>query len=108
MNETVEDGVGESGLADDVVPFIDRQLTGDERRACAVTVLDDFHQVAALAGAEPIRSPIIEDQQIAFGERAEEPWEAAIAVSQFEIGEEPWHTGIDNSVIITAGLLAER
>jgi hypothetical protein len=31
VNEPVEDSIGESGLADDVVPFIDRQLTGDER-----------------------------------------------------------------------------
>lgn len=108
MNETVEDGVGECGLADDIVPFVDRQLAGDECRGGAVTVLHDFHQIAALAGAEPIRSPIIEDQQIAFGQRAEEPRKAAIAMSQFEIGEEPWHTGIDNGVIVSAGLLAER
>jgi hypothetical protein len=37
----IEDGVGEGGLADHVVPFVDGELAGDQRRAAAITLLDD-------------------------------------------------------------------
>ena len=49
------------------------ELAGDQRRAAAVAVLDDLHQVAPLAGGEPVRAPVVEDQQIGAGERAEQP-----------------------------------
>ena len=51
MHEAVEDSVGESRIADDLVPGIDRQLAGDQRRAGAITVLDDLHEVAPLVGS---------------------------------------------------------
>ncbi len=31
VDEPVEDGIGDSGIANDVVPMIDRQLAGQER-----------------------------------------------------------------------------
>ena len=59
------------------------------------------------SGGEAIRPPVIEDQQIAFGQRAEQAREAAVAVGQVEVGEQPRHAGIDHGVIVAAGLLAE-
>ena len=32
--EAVEDGIGQGGIADDVVPFFDGKLTGDQGRSC--------------------------------------------------------------------------
>ena len=49
VDQAVEDGIGKRGLVDDVVPGRDRELAGDQDRASLVAVLDDFHEVAALA-----------------------------------------------------------
>src|SRR5712691_5816109 len=76
----------------DLVPGIDRQLAGDQRRAGAITVLDDLHEVAPLVGREPVWAPVIKDQQIGLGKRAEQTREAAVSVGQFEIGKEARHT----------------
>jgi hypothetical protein len=40
---------GRSRIAS-ALPGIDRQLAGDQRRAGAITVLDDLHEVASLVG----------------------------------------------------------
>jgi hypothetical protein len=62
VDDAVEDGVGQGRLADQVVPFVDRDLAGDQRGAAAVAVFDDFEQVVALLGPERLKAPIIEDQ----------------------------------------------
>src|ERR1700757_3576055 len=41
MDDAVEDGVGESRIADDLVPAIDWNLAGDQQRAPVITVVDD-------------------------------------------------------------------
>ena len=52
MDETVEDGIGEGGVAEPVVPFLDRELAGDQRGPGGVSVLEEFEQVAAMVGIE--------------------------------------------------------
>ena len=52
MDDAVEDGVGEGGIADHLVPAIDRDLAGDQQRAPVVAVIDDLEQIAALLGVE--------------------------------------------------------
>ena len=42
VDDPVEDRVGESRLADQVLPAVDRDLASDQRGAAAVAVLDDF------------------------------------------------------------------
>ena len=108
MYEAIEDSVGEGRIADDLVPGIDRQLAGDQRRAGAITVLDDLHEVAPLVGREPVWAPVIEDQQIGLGKRAEQTREAAVSVGQFEIGKEARHTCIMHRIAVTAGSLRQR
>ena len=71
-DDTVEDGVGECRFADNAVPFVDGQLAGDQDGGVLVSVLDDFHEVASLIGAEAVGSPIVEDEEIRLGERTEQ------------------------------------
>ena len=108
MDDAIEDGVSEGGLANHLMPRLHGELTGNQRRAGPVAVLDDLHQVAPLAGGEPLRAPVVEDQQIGLGEYAEEAREAAIAVRQLEVDEEPWHARVVDCVSVAAGLLRER
>ena len=46
------------------------------------------HQVAALAGVEPVGAPGVEDQQVGLYQAAEQPGEPAVAMGEFEFGEE--------------------
>src|SRR6476620_11326970 len=108
MHEAVEDRVGEGRIAYDLVPGIERQLAGDQRRAGAITVLDDLHEVAPLVGGEPVWAQVIKDQQIGLGKRAEQTREAAVSVSQFKIGKEAWHASVMHRIAITAGFLRQR
>ena len=48
MDDAVQDGVGERGIADHLVPAGDGELTGDDQRAGVVAVFDDLQQVALL------------------------------------------------------------
>jgi len=41
VDDAVEDGVGQRGIADDLVPARDRQLTGDQQRAGVVRKFAD-------------------------------------------------------------------
>jgi len=52
VDQAVEDGVGQGGIADHVMPAIHRQLAGDQGRAAPVPVLYDVEQIAALLGPE--------------------------------------------------------
>jgi hypothetical protein len=42
VNETIEDGVGVSGIADNFVPAVDGKLGSDHRGAASVAFLEDF------------------------------------------------------------------
>jgi hypothetical protein len=44
-DDAVEDGVGQGGIADDLVAARDRELAGDQERAGVVAVLDDLEQI---------------------------------------------------------------
>ena len=45
VEESVEDGVAEGGVADDVVPVVDGDLAGEERAAASIAVVEDFEEV---------------------------------------------------------------
>jgi|GEM_PF-2232681 len=64
----IENGIGKRGLVDDVVPGRDRKLAGDQDRAPAMAVLDDFHEVTALPGVQAVRAPVVQDEQAGLHE----------------------------------------
>jgi hypothetical protein len=74
VHEAVEDGVGDCRIDDHFVPVIDGELTGHDRRAAAVAIVDDFEQVAALLRGQRCQPPIVEDQKVDTGEALEEAY----------------------------------
>ena len=76
--------------------------------AFLVSVLDDFHEVASLIGAEAVGSPIVEDEEIGLGESTEQAGVASVGAPCFELGEHPGNALVENGEVVAAGLLAER
>ena len=64
VHEAVEDGVGDGRVGDQLVPVLDGELAGHDRRASAVAVIDDLQQIAGLILADRGEAPVVEDQQI--------------------------------------------
>jgi hypothetical protein len=83
-----EDGVGISRVADHLMPFVDRDLAGENGRAAAVAFFEDLVEVAAGTGIERFEAPIIEDQELSPVEAAHDTGVAAVAARQRQIGEQ--------------------
>ena len=67
VDETVENGIGVSGIADHLVPFIDRQLAGDDGRTAAVAFFENLKKIVTRLGGERLKSPIVQDEQLDDG-----------------------------------------
>ena len=62
MDELVEDGVGEGGVAEQVVPLLDGRLAGDQGGTGGVSVLEELEEVSAMAGVERGESEVEDDE----------------------------------------------
>src|SRR5215472_14576777 len=108
MNETVEDGVGISRVADEGMPLVDGDLAGEDRRAAPVTFLEDFVEVTTGAGVERFEAPIIEDQELDAGKAVQDAGIAAIAAGERELGEQLGDPLVENRAVVTTSLVTER
>ena len=52
--------------------------------------------------------PVVEDQQINARQRAEQTREAAIAVRQLQLGEQPGHARVMDAIAVATGFLRQR
>ena len=62
MDDTIEDRIGQSGIAHELVPSVDGELAGDDQRAGIVAILDDLQQIALLLGQQRFRPPIVDSR----------------------------------------------
>src|SRR5271154_1563904 len=106
VDEAVEDGVGEGGVADDFAPLIDGNLAGDQCRSPAVAVFEDLEEVDALSLDEDLQAPVVEDQQVDPGEALEETGVASVATCEGQSLEQPWDALIKDRSPVAAGLVA--
>jgi hypothetical protein len=89
------------------VPFVDRDLAGEDGRAAAVAILEDLVEIVTGAGVEGFKAPIIEDQQLNPSEAAQDPSIASVTARQGEVGEQLGHPLIEHRAVVTTGLVAE-
>ena len=81
VNEPVEDGVGICRVTDEGVPFVDRDLTGENGRATPMAFLEDLVEVTTCAGVERFEAPIVEDRELDAGETAQDAGIAAVTAA---------------------------
>jgi hypothetical protein len=85
MDDTVEDGVGDGGLTDHLMPTRDGELGGYDRGSALITFLEEFKEVEALLVGQTVGAPIVEDEELDATELVDQPWERpsrrAIAMS---------------------------
>jgi hypothetical protein len=108
VHEAVEDGIGDCGIDDHLVPVIDGELAGYDRGAAAVAIVDDFEQVAALLGGQRCQPPIVEDQKLDTGEALEEAYVPSIAACQRKCVEQARYAIVEYRSIVAACFVSER
>src|SRR5208337_3507075 len=108
MDDAVEDGVGIGGIADEIVPFLDGRLAGDDGGAAAIALLDEFEEVVAGRGVENLQTKIVEDEHLGADQRPKEPGMAAVAAGEREFAEQFGQTLIEHRAVVPAGLVAKR
>lgn len=59
MDQTVENGISQCGIANRFMPVFKRELTRHNRGTTIVTVLKEFKQLSAIFIIERCQSPIV-------------------------------------------------
>ena len=107
VDEAVQDGVGVSRVANDLMPGGQGELGGDDRRSAAVSLLEDFEQVMTGAGVEGFEAEVVENEQIGAAKGFDEARMAAIASGERQILAELRPAMIEDGAIVAAGFLAD-
>src|SRR6516165_644503 len=107
VNEPVEDGVGICRVTDEGVPFVDRDLTGENGRATPIAFLEDLVEITTCTGVERFEAPIIEDQKLDASETTQDAGIATVTSGEREFGEELGNPLIENRAVIAAGLVTQ-
>ena len=107
VNEAIQDGIGICWIADQVEPAGDGELAGHHRRFASITVLEDFEQVMAGIAVERFEAPVIEDEDVDPGKAFHARGDAAIALGEREVVDQPRQPGIENRAIVAAGLVPD-
>src|SRR5689334_18185116 len=99
VDDAIEDGVGVSGIADQLVPFVDGDLAGDDRRSAAVAFFENLERIVTSSGIERLEPPVIEDEQLHAAECSLDAGIATVAAGEREIREELRNALLDEMVI---------
>ena len=108
VDNAVADGVGDGRIADVVVPFCHRQLTGHDSRFQVVAVIHDFRQVTALVLVHAYQSPVIDDQDIDSGNSCQKSDVGPVGPGQAQLVEELGGTPVERSEAPAACLVGKR
>ena len=76
VDDAVQDGIGICRIPDQLMPFVDRDLAGDNGRSPAIAFFEDFEKVVASRSVERLKAPIVKDQQL---DAAERPQDTSVA-----------------------------
>ena len=94
VQQPIEDGIGKRDLADVLMPVLDGQLTGDQRGAALVAILDHLHEVVALRAVQRLDAPVVDDQQVGLQKLPHQSCIAAVAVGDAQVFEQRRQTQI--------------
>ena len=85
MDQAVQDGIGNGGLSNELMPGIDGELTGDEGGAPVVAVIEDFQEVPSFSWGQRGKPPVIDDEKIDFGYFGQELGIRTVSLGDFQV-----------------------
>jgi len=71
VDQPVQDGIGQGGVADGGMPVFDGQLAGHDGRARSVAVVEHLKQVAPVGIVEHGQSPVVNHERVYPGQLLE-------------------------------------
>ena len=107
VDESVKNGVGQGWVADAFVPVFEGHLCGDEGGAAVVSVFGDLEEVSSLFVRQEGCCPVVEDEEVCFGERIEEFGVASVAFGAGEFAEESGGAVVLDGESFSAGCVSE-
>ena len=107
MYEAIEDRVGISWVGDDIVPFVDRKLAGDDGRTAAVSFFKYFKEIVARGVVERLEPPIVQDEQFDASESPQKTRVTAVATGESKFGEESGDALIEDGAVIATSFVTE-
>jgi len=107
VNQAVQDGICDGGIADMIMPVFYGELTGNEGGCITVTLLDEFEELSSFGVVQRGQAQVIEDKEVRFGEFFHETSITAIGPSQGDLVEELREAEVEGTKAFAAGLLSE-
>src|SRR5260370_19155427 len=106
VDDAIENGVGQSGIAHELVPAVDGKLACDDQRAGVVAILSDLQQIALLLGQQRLRSPIVEYEQVDAAELTHQLGVAPVTAPQCQLGKQARDALVEHREVLPARLEA--
>ena len=107
VEDPVEDGVPEGGVADDIVPVVDGELGGEDGSAAGVAVVKDLEEIVAALACQRSEPPVIEDEEPGLGEPLDELGVGTVGAGEGELVEQSGDAVVARRDAEAAGLVAE-
>jgi hypothetical protein len=107
MDEAVQDGIGEGGISNDIVPVLEGELAGDEGGSSFGAVFDDLQEIAALGLVQGSQAVIVDGQEVGFLEAVHELGRGAISPGHSQVLDEAREPEIAAGEALAAGGLGE-
>ncbi len=107
VNQTVQDAIGDGGIADLLVPARDRQLRGEDGGTGLVAILADLPDFAALGFIQRHHGPIIDDQNVDATQPCQQVTQASIRSGQGQITQQGCRPQIESRVAVATGFLRQ-
>jgi hypothetical protein len=108
VDDAIEDRIGIGRIANQIVPFVDWDLAGDDGRSAAVAFFEDLEEIVPCSGVERFEAPIVEDEQLHAAERPQDARIASVAAGERKIGEQFWNALIEDGAVVATSLVTER
>jgi len=107
VDQAVEDGVGDGGVADHLVPGGDGVLTGDEDGAAGLPVFEDLQEEAVLVRFEVHESPVVDEEELDASQLGQQLAETSVAVGDGELAEQLGDIAVEGAEALPAGLVGQ-
>ena len=106
--ETIDDRLGEPGVGEDLGPFAEGQVGGDDQRAAFVALGEDLEDQLGGAVGQCEIAELVEDDELGAGVAADDAGEFAAALGFLELVGEPGERGEADPPALLAGADRER